>query len=139
MGRQEAGAFVMARVVGHDPADGLTRLEFSGGTLITPLVEAEPGTRVRVRVRARDVLLALQPPQETSALNILPAVVNRIGRQDGAIVDVAIRCGSDDLLVRITRRSLLNLRLEPGKPCFAVLKSIAVSRRDVGVFETTPD
>jgi len=139
MGRQEAGAFLMARVVGHDPADGLTRLEFSGGALITPLVEAEPGTRVRVRVRARDVLLALKPPEETSALNILPAVVNRIGRQDGAIVDVAIRCGSDDLLVRITRRSLLNLRLEPGKPCFAVLKSIAVSRRDVGVFETRPD
>lgn len=133
MGRQEAGSILQASIVGHDAEDGLTELSFSGGRLITPLVDAQPGTRLRVRIRARDIVLALKPPEDTSALNILPAVVQQIGSQDGAIVDVAIRCGDDSLLARITRRSLNRLALEPGKPCYAMLKSIAVARRDVGI------
>lgn len=135
MGRQEAGSFALAKVVGHDREDGLTQLAFSGGTLTTPLIDAQPGTQLRVRVRARDVLLAMRPPEETSALNIIPAEVLRVGGQEGAIVDVAIRCGTDELLARITRRSLRRLDLKPGMACFAILKSVAVSRRDVGVFE----
>jgi molybdate transport system ATP-binding protein len=133
MGRQEAGSVLTARIASHDTVDGLSELEFTGGRLITPLVNAEPGTRVRLRIRARDIVLALKPPEETSALNIIPAIIERIGQRDGAIVDVAIRCGADTILARITRRSLERLSLEPGKPCYAMLKSIAVARRDVGI------
>lgn len=135
MGRQEAGSILVATVVAHDDADGLTELRFSGGPLITPRISAEPGTRLRVRIRARDIVLALRAPEGTSALNILPAIVQQIGRVDGPIVDVAIRCGDDDLLVRITRRSFERLGLESGTACFAMLKSIAVGRRDIGLFE----
>ncbi len=133
MGRQEAGSILEASIVRHDVEDGLTELRFSGGQLITPLVEAAPGTRLRVRIRARDIVIALKPPEQTSTLNILPAVIEQVGSQQEAIVDVAIRCGEENLLARITRRSLNRLALEPGKPCFAMLKSIAVARRDVGI------
>ena len=139
MGRQEAGSILTAQVVSHDAADGLSVLAFSGGQLITPRISAEPGTRVRIRIRARDIVLALQEPAETSALNILPAVVQRLGNKEGPIVDVAIRCGEDDLLVRITRRSLNRLKLEPGTPCFAMLKSVAVARRDIGILDNRPE
>ncbi|MGI9524368.1 MAG: molybdenum ABC transporter ATP-binding protein [Hyphomicrobiaceae bacterium] len=135
MGRQEAGSILSAIVIGHDNADGLSELEISGGRLITPLIPAEPGALLRVRVRARDIILALREPEETSALNVLPATVHRVGRIDGPIVDVAIRCGQDDVLARITRRSLVRLGLEPGKSCFIILKSIAVTRRDVGIID----
>lgn len=134
MGRQEAGSILTATLVAHHEADGLSELSFSGGRLVTPRIEAAAGVRVRVRIRARDVMIALRPLEDTSALNILPAVVRRIGASgEGAIVDVALTVGEDDLLARITRRSLVRLGLEPGKPCYAILKSIAVSRRDVGV------
>jgi len=138
MGRQEAGSILVAKVAAHDPDDGLSELEFSGGRLVTPLVDAAPGTRLRVRIRARDIVLALKPPEQTSALNILPAVVQQISHLEGPIVDVAIRCGADDLLARITRRSLERLGLTPGMQCFAMLKSVAVARRDIGVFEDRP-
>ena len=133
MGRQEAGSVLTARIASHDTVDGLSELEFTGGRLITPLVNAGPGTRVRLRIRARDIVLALKPPEETSALNIIPAIVERIGQRDGAIADVALRCGADTILARITRRSLERLSLEPGKPCYVMLKSIAVARRGVGI------
>jgi molybdate transport system ATP-binding protein len=134
LGRQEAGSILTATLVAHDVHDGLSELAFSGGSLVTPLIDAPPGAQLRVRIRARDIILARLPPQETSALNILPATVHQIGRQDGAIVDIQVRCGNDDLLARITRRSLNRLGLDIGTPCYAVLKSIAVARRDVGHF-----
>ena len=135
MGRQEAGSILTTTLVRHDPEDGLSELAFSGGSLVTPLIDAPPGAHLRVRIRARDIILARSAPEETSALNILPATVHQIGSQDGAIVDIQVRCGSDDLLARITRRSLNRLGLEVGTPCYAILKSIAVARRDVGHFE----
>ncbi|MGD9668977.1 MAG: molybdenum ABC transporter ATP-binding protein [Hyphomicrobiaceae bacterium] len=139
LGRQEAGSFLVATVEGHDHGDGLTELSFSGGRIFTPYFQADRGTRLRVRIRARDIILALRPPEYTSALNILPATVRAIGAHEGSIVDVSVRCGQADLLVRITRRSLTRLGLCEGAPCFAILKSVAVARRDIGVFEERRD
>lgn len=134
-GRQEAGVFVTARVQSSSPEDGLSTLSFSGGILTTPLVSVPVGSLLRVRIRARDVILALTPPQKISALNMLTGRVTKISRSDGPIVDVAIRCGSDDLLARITRRSLDQLGLRQGTQCTAILKTIAVTKRDIGVLE----
>ena len=134
-GRQEAGVFVTATVESHDPSDGLSTLAFSGGHLVTPLVAAFPGSRLRVRIRARDVMLATEVPNGISALNVLAGTVVKISRLEGPIVDVAVRCGEDDLLARITRRSLDRLGLTEGAPCHAILKSIAVTKRDIGVLD----
>lgn len=135
MGQQDAGAILSATVVAHDAEDELTELAISGGRLFAPRIEAPPGAHLRVRVHARDVMIATEMPMATSALNILRVTVQRISSRAGPIADVALRCGSEDLLARITRRSLGRLTLEPGKPCFAILKSIAVSQRDIGLFE----
>ncbi len=129
MGRQEAGALLDARVVRH-AADGLSELSVSGGTLWAANVDAAPGAALRVRIRARDVMLADRPPKGLSALNVLACTVDRIG-EGGPIVDVGLICGADRLLARVTRRSLEALGLTVGGSCFAVAKSIAVGRRDL--------
>ncbi len=129
MGRQEAGALLDARVVRHAP-DGLTELAVSGGTLWAPNVELPVGASLRVRIRARDVMLADRRPEGISALNVLSCVVEAVS-EGGAIVDVGLRCGADRLLARITRRSLDALGLAPGGDCYAIAKSIGVGRRDL--------
>jgi molybdate transport system ATP-binding protein len=133
--REEAGVVLSARLLADEPRDGLSALEIGGGRLVVPQVDAPPGTFLRVRVRARDVVIATERPAAISALNVLDAVVDRVGGGEGAIVEVALRVGPDRLLARITRRSLEALALAPGRPCFALLKSIAVGRRDLGVFD----
>jgi len=135
LGRHEAGAVLQARILAHDAVDGLTLVETAGGRLTVPRIEAALGATIRLRVRARDVILATERPRAISALNILPAVVTTIGATETAIVDVQLACGTDRLLARITRRSLNALALEPGRPVFAILKSIAVGRRDIGLVE----
>lgn len=134
-GREEAGAFLKAKLVSTDAADGLSTLSFTGGTLTAPEIQAPIGTELRVRIRAKDIILAKSPPEGTSALNILPATIMRIGDQSGPIVDVSIRCGEELLLARITRRSLNMLQLAPGTHCFALLKSITLTRRDIGIYD----
>ncbi|MBU2091165.1 MAG: molybdenum ABC transporter ATP-binding protein, partial [Alphaproteobacteria bacterium] len=130
-GRAEAGAVLESRIEGQEEAYGLTVLRAAGGVLRVPRIDLAVGTPVRIRIRARDVMLALEKPVGISALNILPATVTELRSGDGPIVDVRLDCGGDALLARVTRRSVEVLGLRPGLALYAVVKSVAFDRRSV--------
>ncbi len=132
MGGGDAGAVLTARVVAHDPADALTELAGGGGRLFVPLLSDPPGAEVRVRLRADDVMIALDRPLGISALNVLPATITQLVEGRGGRVAIGLACGPDRILARITRRSAMALGLAPGTACFAVLKSVAIARHDLG-------
>ncbi|MBL0143696.1 MAG: molybdenum ABC transporter ATP-binding protein [Betaproteobacteria bacterium] len=131
-GRFQAGAVIETRVVSHDPDDGLTTLAFAGGTFVVPVVDALPGERVRVRVRARDVALALAPPADSSFLNVLEGVVTAVSARAGPIVDVTLAIGSNSIIARLSRRSCERLGIVPGKRAYALVKGVALDRHAVG-------
>jgi molybdate transport system ATP-binding protein len=124
-GRAEAGAILATRVAGHDAAFGLTVLRAAAGELRVPRLDLPVGATLRVRIRARDVMIALAPPEQLSALNVLPGTVAEISRADGPIVEMRLDCAGEALLARLTRRSVETLALQPGRPVYAVIKSIA--------------
>ena len=124
-GRAEAGAILATRVAAHDPAFGLTTLRAASGELRVPYLDLPVGAALRVRIRARDVMIALAPPAGLSALNVLPGTVVEIGRADGPIVEIRLDCAGEALIARLTRRSVETLGLAPGHPVYAVIKSIA--------------
>jgi len=124
-GRAEAGAILATRVAGHDPAFGLTILRAAAGELRVPHLDLPVGAALRIRIRARDVMIALHPPEGLSALNVLPGTVAEIGRTDGPIVEMRLDCAGEALIARLTRRSVETLGLAPGCPVYAVIKSIA--------------
>jgi molybdate transport system ATP-binding protein len=124
-GRAEAGAILATRVAGHDPAFGLTILRSAAGELRVPHLDLPVGAALRIRIRARDVMIALQPPEGLSALNVLPGTVAEIGRADGPIVEMRLDCAGEALVARLTRRSVETLGLTPGRLVYAVIKSIA--------------
>ncbi|HCA00128.1 MAG TPA: molybdenum ABC transporter ATP-binding protein, partial [Pseudomonas sp.] len=65
-----------------------------------------PGQRLRFRVHARDVSLALQRAEGSSITNLLPARVAAVVAADTpAHVLVRLDAGGTPLLARITRRS----------------------------------
>ncbi len=131
LGVRQAGALVPAHVIQHH-ADGLSELEISAGRLFLPRMDLPAGARTRVRILAQDVMLATQPPQGLSALNILPATVLSLKPGEGPGVICQLRFGQDLLLARITRRSAQALDLQPGRQVFAVIKSVSVDPVDVG-------
>jgi molybdate transport system ATP-binding protein len=131
-GRFEAGAVLAARVAGYDARWGLTELEGGFGRLLVPDLEMPTGHRLRVRIRARDVILALVPPEGISALNVLPAVVEALVPIEAAALEVQLRVGAERLLARVTRRSGESLALTPGRQVFALVKTVAIDRRSLG-------
>jgi molybdate transport system ATP-binding protein len=131
-GRYEAGAVLEARVREHDKVFGLSRLAFSGGQLTVPHVALPLGTPLRVRIRARDVALALSPPRDTSILNIVEARVEDMARDEGPMVDVLLDAGGATLWARITARSSEALKLAPGARVYALVKAVALDRHSLG-------
>ena len=132
-GRYEAGAVIEAKVAAHDDAVQLTTLQATVGPLRVPRLPLAAGTPVRVRIRARDVMVAVQRPEGLSALNVLEGRIAEIGTGAGPIVELRLDCGGAVLLARITRQSVQSLGLAPGRPVYAVVKSIAFDRHSVGL------
>ena len=89
---------------------------------------AAKGARVRVRVRARDVMLALERPAGISALNVMAGVVVAVAEGAGTDALVTVDCGGERLLARVTRRSVAGLGLAPGRAVFAIVKAVTFDR-----------
>jgi molybdate transport system ATP-binding protein len=129
----EAGAVLKAVIQSHDDIFGLTTLTAAGGMLTVPRLHRPLGTPVRVRVRARDVMLATEPPHGLSALNVLTATIREIGEPHGPVVDVRLDAGGAQLTARLTRRSVSMLALAPDLPVYAVIKSIAFDEANLSL------
>jgi molybdate transport system ATP-binding protein len=85
-----------------------------------------PGA-ARLRILARDVALALDPPGRVSVLNQLAATIERIvpGR-DGRVTVVCRLADGQTLLAEVTQWSADTLGLRAGSPVFALIKSVAL-------------
>lgn len=82
---------------------------------------------VRVRVLARDVALALDPPGRVSVLNQLAATIERVAPGRDGRVTVACRLADGQtLLAEVTQWSADTLALRAGLPVFALIKSVAL-------------
>jgi molybdate transport system ATP-binding protein len=130
-----AAALIEARICDHAPDDLMCTLEFDGGNLVLPQTRATPlptGTRVRVRIQARDVSVSLQKPEQTSVLNILPATVVDMTEDGPGQVLLGLQLGNaaqtTRLLSRISQLSARRLGITPGMAVFAQIKGVAMVR-----------
>jgi molybdate transport system ATP-binding protein len=135
-GRYEAGSVIRTVLRGHDATFGLSELAFPGGRLRVMRIEQKLGTPIRIRIRARDVVLATERPQHLSIRNAFAGKVVEVAQSRGPIVDLKLDIGTAEqpvmLLARVTMRAFQELRLAPGKPIFALVKTVSFDRHSVG-------
>jgi len=129
---EEAGAVIEARISQHDVEFGLSTLQSKAGPLRAPYLDLPVGTVVRVRIRARDVMIANAPPVGLSALNVLPGIVVKLRKSGETAVEVTIDCNGVKLEARLTRKSVETLGLATELPVYAVLKSVALDKSTLG-------
>jgi molybdate transport system ATP-binding protein len=123
---EQAGSVIQGTVDRYDERDDLTRLIFSGGELWVPGRAGSGDAALRLRVRANDVSLCRVMPEQSTILNIVPAIIEEIQSGPGASVLVRLLIGSDRIMARVTRRSVRELGLQAGDAVFAQIKSVAV-------------
>lgn len=93
--------------------------------LEVPLVRSEAGQRLRVGVRAGDILLATRKPESISARNLLAGDVRTLTRRD-FVITATIACAADPAVVfdvHLTPAAVNSLHLEPGTPVWLVIKT----------------
>ena len=121
-----------ARVVEQDMQHDLATLAFDGGTLTVTNVDALIGERVRVRIRARDVSIALRRPEAISIQNIFAGTVREVSPERSGEVDVAMAVGGVLLRARVTQRAVDQLGLAPGLAVHALVKAVSLARAGSG-------
>ena len=84
------------------------------------------GTMIRVRLRARDVMVATEKPVGLSAQNVLAGTLAALEPVTDNMFDARIDCGGEIIVARITKLSAVRLRLEAGQGVFAVVKTVSV-------------
>jgi len=105
-------------------ARGSMTCRLGNGTveLETPLVRAEVGSRLRVGIRAGDLLLATVSPQGLSARNILPGTIQRLVQKD-VMISTIVDCGGTEFEVHLTLAARDDLQLSVGKNVWVVVKT----------------
>ena len=126
--RAEGGAVLDAKVISHDEAFGMTVLGSPAGEIRVPRLAVAAGAPVRIRIRARDVMIATERPAGLSALNVLPGKIIAIKPGEGPSVEVGIDCNGATVIARITAQSRHALGLRLGRKVFAVIKTVSFDR-----------
>lgn len=89
--------------------------------LETPLIRAEAGSRLRVGIRAGDILLAIAKPVGLSARNVIAGRVVSLERRD-MIISARVDCGVEmDVYLTLAAREALDLAA--GKEVWLVIKT----------------
>jgi molybdate transport system ATP-binding protein len=89
--------------------------------LETPLIHAEQGSRLRVGIRAGDILLAIAKPEGLSARNVIAGRIVSVERRD-MIISVRVDCGVE-MEVYLTLAARDALQLEEGRDVWLVIKT----------------
>jgi molybdate transport system ATP-binding protein len=126
--RDDAGAVLTMRVAEHDAARELTGLEAGGILLWVPLLDRPRGAAARVRVPAREVLLATSGSGPTSADTVGSGRVRAIspdatGRT--VLVEVSLP-GDNALLARVTPEAVQRLGLAVDREVTAMIKPMLI-------------
>ncbi|AZO02280.1 MULTISPECIES: molybdenum ABC transporter ATP-binding protein [unclassified Mesorhizobium] len=130
--RGEGGAVLDTKVLRHDEAFGMTVLTSPAGEIRVPKLAMAAGAPVRIRIRARDVMIATERPAGLSALNILAGTITAVRPGIGPTVEIAIDCNGAIVLARITEQSKHTLRLALGQQVFAVIKTVSFDSATTG-------
>jgi molybdate transport system ATP-binding protein len=106
---------------------GLVELTFAGGTLLAPARDLAANAAVRVRIPAREIVLATSAPTGLSLHNVLPGVVTAVHADpafEAVVVQLAV--GKVVLLAEVTRDAVARMPIAVGQRLHALIKSVSI-------------
>lgn len=111
--------------------DGIIIVQAEGQKILCTGEPMSPGTKVRIRVAARDVSLTKTQPAQSSILNFLPAQITHIQKLDNAELNVHLTLKDNEhfkFMARITQRSAQQLALKTHDSIMAQIKGVSLTK-----------
>jgi molybdate transport system ATP-binding protein len=126
-GHWEPAVALDAIVASHDPERQLTHLQARELQVAVPTIAAPVSTVVRIRIAAREVILANRRPEGLSLHNMIDARVVRVEpASHPALRLVHLAVGSTPLLSLVTVDAVRSLELATDAPVLALVKAVSV-------------
>ena len=125
LGPDAAGAVVEGEVESVDAA-GTARVRIGAGRISVPAQRASVGWRVRVQVRASEVVLATEPPSGLAQANLLEGEITGRGLDGPGSELVEVDVGGSLLLARVSSDRAAELRLDAGRRVWLVISAARV-------------
>jgi len=107
--------------INHDSGTMLCRLDGAATQVEVPLSRVEIGSKIRIAIRAGDIIIAGEFPRPLSARNIVPARIISL-RREGAMVIAEIDAGRT-FEVHLTPGACESLVLKPERQVWLVIKT----------------
>jgi molybdate transport system ATP-binding protein len=126
IGADAVGAIVDGTVLGMDTSSGLMRVKVGRGELKVQAASVAVGTKLRVQLLARDLIVATEAPRHLSVRNILSGVVTTVTSDDAESDLVAIDIGGTVIMARVTKAATRELALRAGLPAWALVKAVSL-------------
>ncbi|RKR06816.1 molybdate transport system ATP-binding protein [Kushneria sinocarnis] len=129
LGGFEASSRLHAVLGQPEPDHRLIRAQLADGQqLLLPADAGAPGEAIALRIRVRDVALALEAPRHTSFRNLLAATIEaHDAERERPTVELTLRIGSERLRSRVTRHAFDELGLCRGQAVVAMIRSVSLS------------
>jgi molybdate transport system ATP-binding protein len=130
IGPDSVGSVLDGVVTAVHPPVGMADLQLGSGTLHVSLQNVAVGSKVRVQLLARDIILATQKPQGLSVRNELQGVIAGMTEDDPDTMLVKVDIGAGaTVLARITQQASQALDLRPGSPVWVLVKAVSMRGR----------
>ncbi|MGG6194616.1 molybdenum ABC transporter ATP-binding protein ModC [Pantoea allii] len=114
------------QVLEHHPDYPMSALSLGDQHIWVSRVNLPVKSPLRIRIASADVSLTLQPAQNSSIRNVLPAQVVEL-IEVGDQVEVKLRIGISELWARITPWARDELNIRPQQWLYAQIKSVSVT------------
>jgi molybdate transport system ATP-binding protein len=118
---EDRGTMTCRATAGRAPGSTAGSIAENFVLLETPLIRAETGSRLRVGIRAGDILLANTKPVGLSARNVIAGRLISLERRD-TTVSVRVDCGVE-MEVYLTLAARDDLGLTEGREVWLVIKT----------------
>ncbi|TLY81440.1 MAG: molybdenum ABC transporter ATP-binding protein [Gammaproteobacteria bacterium] len=125
VGPDSVGAVLDSVVTKVDSERGMADVQLGRGTLHVSLREAPVGSRVRIQLLARDIILATQSPHALSVRNALQGTVAQISADTDQAVLIEVDIGGAIVLARITQSAVEALDLRVGSAVWVLVKAVS--------------
>jgi molybdate transport system ATP-binding protein len=123
IGADAVGAIIEGTVLGTDAESGLVRVRVGRGELKLESPGAAAGSKLRVQLLARDLIVATSVPRDLSVRNVLEGIVREVAGDAGGSDLISIDVGGALIMARITHAATRELELTAGRRAWVLVKS----------------
>ena len=125
--RPDAAGVLIGKVSDQLVERGLTQISCGGQPYLVPEIRAELNAAVRIRVPARDVILAWERPRNISVSNVIAAQILGLSEEvERSVVFVEMEVGGGQIVAHVTADSANRMQLRKGEEVFALIKAMSV-------------